>query len=162
MIAKYVNPNVEQVSQVFIPYKEVLDVYKMGLEVPEDVSLLWCDDNYGYIRHFPDSKERARKGGNGIYYHISYWGRPHSYLWLATNHPAQLYTQMKLAYDKGAQDMWILNVGDIKPSEYLTELFLDMAWDFNAIEYNINGLDKHLYSWLSREFGKKMPKNCFR
>ncbi|MCS3122695.1 glycosyl hydrolase 115 family protein [Bacteroides faecis] len=158
MIAKYVNPNVEQVSQVFIPYKEVLNVYKMGLEVPEDVSLLWCDDNYGYIRHFPDSKERARKGGNGIYYHISYWGRPHSYLWLATNHPAQLYTQMKLAYDKGAQDMWILNVGDIKPGEYLTELFLDMAWDINAIENNTNGLDKHLYSWLSREFGEKNAK----
>lgn len=158
MIAKYVNPNVEQVSQVFIPYKEVLDVYKMGLEVPEDVSLLWCDDNYGYIRHFPDNAERARKGGNGIYYHISYWGRPHSYLWLATNHPAQLYTQMKLAYDKGAQNMWILNVGDIKPGEYLTELFLDMAWDINAIENNINGLDKHLYSWLSREFGEKNAK----
>ena len=108
------------------------------------------------------AKERARKGGNGIYYHISYWGRPHSYLWLATNHPAQLYTQMKLAYDKGAQDMWILNVGDIKPGEYLTELFLDMAWDINAIENNINGLDKHLYPGSAESSEKKMPKNCFR
>ena len=155
MITDYVNPNVEKVSQVFIPYKEVLDVYNMGLEVPEDVSLLWCDDNYGYIRHFPTREERARKGGNGVYYHISYWGRPHDYLWLATNHPAQLYTQMKLAYDKGAQNMWILNVGDIKPGEYLTELFLDMAWDINGIENNRAGLDEHLYNWMAREFGNE-------
>lgn len=155
MIAKYINPNVEKVSQVFIPYKEVLDVYKMGLEVPEDVSLMWCDDNYGYIRHFPDYKERARKGGNGIYYHISYWGRPHDYLWLSTNHPAQVYTQMKLAYDKGAQEMWILNAGDIKPAEYLIELFLDMAWNIEAIDDCKEGLDHHLFTWLSREFGTK-------
>ncbi|NDW11399.1 hypothetical protein D0T50_00660 [Bacteroides sp. 214] len=158
MIAKYINPNVEKVSQVFIPYKEVLDVYKMGLEVPEDVALLWCDDNYGYIRHFPDATERARKGGNGIYYHASYWGRPHDYLWLATNHPAQVYTQMKMAYDKGAKDMWILNVGDIKPAEYLIELFMDMAWNINAIENNTKGLDKHLLTWLTREFGANRAK----
>lgn len=153
MIAKHVNPEVEQVPQVFIPYKEVLDVYKMGLEVPEDVALMWCDDNYGYIRHFPDPTERMRKGGNGIYYHLSYWGRPHDYLWLATNHPAQLYTQLKLAYDKGARDMWIINVGDIKPAEYLLELAMDMAWNITAIENNSEGLDQHLFSWLSREFG---------
>lgn len=158
MIAKYVNPDVEKVSQVFIPYKEVLDVYNMGLEVPEDVALIWCDDNYGYIRHFPNVKERARKGGNGVYYHVSYWGRPHDYLWLATNHPAQLYTQMKMAYDKGAKDMWILNVGDIKPAEYLTELFLDMAWNISSIENSREGLDKHLCAWLSREFGEQNAK----
>ncbi len=155
MIAKYVNPDVEQVSQVFIPYKEVLDVYNMGLEVPEDVMLLWCDDNYGYIRHFPDTTERARKGGNGLYYHISYWGRPHDYLWLATNHPAQIYTQMKLLYEKGGRDMWIVNVGDIKPAEYLIEFFMDLAWDIDGIENNTAGLDKHLYNWLAREFGEE-------
>lgn len=158
MIAKFVNPNVEEVSQAFIPYKEVLDVYNMGLEVPEDVTLIWCDDNYGYLRHFPTAEERARKGGNGIYYHISYWGRPHDYLWLATNHPAQLYTQMKLAYDKGAKDIWVVNVGDIKPAEYLIELFLDMAWSIDAIENSVNGLDQHLYTRLSREFGEKNAK----
>ena len=145
-------------AQVFIPYKEVLDVYNDGLEVPEDVTLVWCDDNYGYLKHFPDQKERARKGGNGVYYHASYWGRPHDYLWLATNHPAQLYTQMKQAYDKGARDLWILNVGDIKPAEYLTELFLDMAWNIGSIENNIHGLDQHLQSWLSREFGTANAK----
>ena len=70
--------------QVFIPYKEVLDVYHAGLKVPDDITLMWCDDNYGYIKHFPTAEERARKGGNGIYYHVSYWGRPHDYLWLGT------------------------------------------------------------------------------
>lgn len=155
MISRLVNPDVRVVPQVFIPYKEVLDVYQMGLQVPDDVTLLWCDDNYGYIRHFPDEKERLRVGGNGIYYHISYWGRPHDYLWLASNHPAQLYTQMKTAYDKGAKDMWILNVGDIKPAEYLTELFLDMAWDIDGIENNTAGLDRHLRNWLAREFGER-------
>ncbi|WP_316807763.1 glycosyl hydrolase 115 family protein [Pedobacter agri] len=153
LIRKNLNADVTKVPQVFIPYKEVLEVYDMGLKVPEDVTLMWTDDNYGYIRHFPTEAERNRKGGNGIYYHISYWGRPHDYLWLSTNHPAQIYTQMKLAYDKGAKDMWILNVGDIKPGEYLTELFLDMAWNINAIADNKAGLDQHLQTWLAREFG---------
>ncbi|MFW0718453.1 glycosyl hydrolase 115 family protein [Pedobacter sp. N23S346] len=155
MITNTLNSNPEKVPQVFVPYKEVLDVYNMGLKIPEDVTLLWCDDNYGYIRHFPNEAERQRKGGNGVYYHISYWGRPHDYLWLATNHPAQIYTQMKLAYDKGAKDIWVLNVGDIKPAEYLTELFLDMAWDINKIKDSKEGLDQHLQNWLSREFGAK-------
>lgn len=154
MISDIVNPDVTKVSQVFIPYKEVLDVYKIGLKVPDDVTLMWTDDNYGYIRHFPDSVESARKGGNGVYNHVSYWGRPHDYLWLASQHPALVYTQMKLAYDKGVRDMWILNVGDIKPAEYLTELFMDMAWDINSIENNIQGIDNHLMHWLEREFGK--------
>jgi len=156
MIADLVNPNVEEVSQVFIPYKEVLDVYRLGLKVPEDVTLMWTDDNYGYIRHFPDSMERARKGGSGVYNHVSYWGRPHDYLWLSTNHPALVYTQQKLAYDKGSREIWIVNVGDIKPAEYLIELFLDMAWNINAIEDNEAGLEKHLRNFLSREFGDEI------
>ena len=129
LLRKYVNKDVEAVPQVFIPYKEVLDVYRAGLEVPEDVTLMWCDDNYGYIKHFPTEAERARKGGNGVYYHVSYWGRPHDYLWLGTFSPALLYQQMKEAYERGIQKIWILNVGDIKPIEYQTELFLDMAWN---------------------------------
>lgn len=158
MLKNHVNPNLEEISQVFIPYKEVLDAYQLGLEVPEDITLMWCDDNYGYIRHFPNAAEQARSGGNGMYYHISYWGRPHDYLWLATNSPAQIYSQMKLAYDKGTKDMWILNVGDIKPAEYLIEFFMDMAWNINFIEPNKNGLDAHLHHWLAREFGEKNAK----
>ena len=155
LLKEYTNTDVTKIPQVFIPYKEVLDLYNDGLEIPKDVTLVWCDDNYGYIRHFPNDKERVRKGGNGVYYHVSYWGRPHDYLWLATNHPAQIYTQMKQAFDNGAKDLWILNVGDIKPAEYLTELFLDMAWNIGSVEGSIKGLDSHLKSWLSREFGEK-------
>lgn len=154
MIATHVNQDIENVSQVFIPYKEVLDAYNLGLEVPEDVTLMWTDDNYGYIRHFPDSAERARKGGNGMYYHVSYWGRPHDYLWLATTPPALLFHQMNMAYDKGVREMWILNVGDIKPAEYLIELFMDMAWNIRSIDASKQGLDKHLRQWLAREFGE--------
>lgn len=155
MIKRIVNPDVEKVSQVFIPYKEVLDVYNAGLEVPEDVTLMWTDDNYGYINHFPTDVERNRKGGNGVYYHVSYWGRPHDYLWLSTTHPAQIYYQMKMAYDKGARDMWIINVGDIKPAEYQLEMLMDIAWDINSIQNEVKSLDKHLKTWLQREIGKK-------
>jgi hypothetical protein len=158
MLAKYINSDVKKVPQVFIPYKEVLDVYNAGLKVPDDVTLMWCDDNYGYINHFPSAEEDSRKGGNGIYYHVSYWGRPHDYIWLATTHPALLYTQMKNAYDHGIRNLWILNVGDIKPAEYLIELYMDMAWNINAIEDNENGLQKHLGNWLTREFGDMNAK----
>ena len=154
LLQKYVNKDVTTIPQAFIPYKEVLDIYNAGLQVPDDVTLIWCDDNYGYIRHFPTAEERARKGGNGIYYHVSYWGRPHDYLWLGTFSPYLLHQQMKLAYDRGIQKMWVLNVGDIKPAEYQIELFLDMAW--NIDEVNEIGVTAHLKSWLGREFGS----NC--
>jgi hypothetical protein len=154
LLQKYVNKDVTTIPQAFIPYKEVLDIYNAGLQVPDDVTLIWCDDNYGYIRHFPTAEERARKGGNGIYYHVSYWGRPHDYLWLGTFSPYLLHQQMKLAYDRGIQKMWVLNVGDIKPAEYQIELFLDMAW--NIDEVNEIGVTAHLKSWLEREFGS----NC--
>ena len=152
LLRKYVNKDVEAIPQVFIPYKEVLDIYRAGLEVPEDVTLMWCDDNYGYIKHFPTEVERTRKGGNGVYYHVSYWGRPHDYLWLGTFSPSLLYQQMKEAYERGIQKIWILNVGDIKPIEYQTELFLDMAWNIDQVIEN--GVSGHLCNFLKREFGK--------
>lgn len=151
LLQKYVNKKVDAVPQVFIPYKEILSVYRAGLEVPDDVTLMWCDDNYGYIRHFPDKEERKRKGGSGIYYHISYWGRPHDYLWLGTFSPALLYQQMKQAYDYGMRKIWVLNVGDIKPAEYQIELFMDMAWNIDEVEET--GITRHLAKFLEREFG---------
>lgn len=156
LIGKYVDKDVTRVPQVFIPYKEVLDIYHAGLKVPDDVTLMWCDDNYGYIRHFPTAEELARKGGNGIYYHISYWGRPHDHLWLNTMSPSLIYQQMKLAYDRGIQKMWVLNVGDIKPGEYQIELFMDMAWNLEAVASE--GVTSHLQHWLEREFGASRAK----
>lgn len=151
MLAKYKGKDLTKVPQVLIPYKEVLDIYQAGLQVPEDVTLMWCDDNYGYITHFPTAEEAARPGGNGIYYHVSYWGRPHDYLWLSTASPYLLYQQMKQAYEKGIRQMWILNVGDIKPAEYQTELFMDMAWNIGRVQQT--GVTGHLFHFLSREFG---------
>lgn len=156
LIGKYVNKDMTKVPQVFIPYKEVLDIYHAGLQVPDDVTLMWCDDNYGYIRHFPTAEERVRKGGNGVYYHVSYWGRPHDHLWLSTMSPSLIYQQMKLAYDQGIQKMWILNVGDIKPAEYQIELFMDMAWNLDAVASE--GVTSHLKHWLEREFGASCAK----
>ena len=166
LLAKYINKDVTQVPQLFVPYKEVLDVYHAGLQVPEDVCLVWCDDNYGMVRHFPTAAERARKGGNGIYYHVSYWGRPHDYLWLGTFSPALLYQQMSEAWHKGIQKFWILNVGDIKPAEYQIELFLDMAWNMNRIypgdtpekelQPNNEWLAEHERNFWTREFGRKL------
>lgn len=156
LIGKYVNKDMTKVPQVFIPYKEVLDIYHAGLQVPDDITLMWCDDNYGYIRHSPTAEERVRKGGNGVYYHVSYWGRPHDHLWLSTMSPSLIYQQMKLAYDQGIQKMWILNVGDIKPAEYQIELFMDMAWNLDAVASE--GVTSHLKHWLEREFGTSCAK----
>lgn len=156
LIEKYVDKDITKVPQVFIPYKEVLDIYHAGLKVPDDVTLMWCDDNYGYIRHFPTAEERARKGGNGVYYHVSYWGRPHDHLWLGTMSPYLVFQQMKQAYDEGIQKMWILNVGDIKPAEYQIELFMDMAWNIEAVASE--GVTSHLEHWLERELGTSCAK----
>ena len=168
LLAQYVNKDSTQVPQIFVPYKEVLDVYHAGLKVPEDVCLVWCDDNYGMVRHFPTAEERARKGGNGIYYHVSYWGRPHDYLWLGTFSPSLMYQQMSEAWHKGIQKFWILNVGDIKPAEYQIELFLDLAWNMQSIypgnkptdelKPNNEWLVQHEQNFWTREFGKKLAE----
>ena len=152
LLSRHLGQPIEDIPQVFIPYKEVLDVYQDGLDVPDDVTLMWTDDNYGYIRHFPTEAERRRGGGNGLYYHVSYWGRPHDYLWLGTFPPALLQQQLTAAFDKGIRRMWILNVGDRKPLEYQTELFLDMAWDMERARQT--GVAGHLERFLQREFGE--------
>ncbi len=150
MLRQNVNQRVEQIPQVFIPYKEVLDIYHSGLNVPEDVTLMWTDDNYGYIRHFPDDNEMMRDGGNGIYYHVSYWGRPHDYLWLGTFSPYLMRQQLTEAYMRGIDKMWVLNVGDIKPAEYLIEDFMNLAWRGFSRKTEER---PQLRKFLNREFG---------
>lgn len=152
LLRKTLGKKAEEVPQQFVPYKEVLECYHAGLEVPEDVTLIWCDDNYGYVRHLPTARERARKGGNGIYYHISYWGRPHDYLWLATTHPELIRSEMLRAYDHGIDRLWVLNVGDIKPGEYLTSLYLDMAWDVDRFRPQ-DALDRYCDAWYAEALG---------
>ncbi|MET0355310.1 MAG: glycosyl hydrolase 115 family protein, partial [Cellvibrio sp.] len=119
----------QQLPQIFVPYKEVLDVYEKGLNIPDNVTLVWPDDNFGYLRRFADDAERDRSGGSGLYYHFSYLGAPLSYLWLSTIPLDLARAELTRAYDLGAQNVWIFNVGDIKPAEINLSHAMDLAWD---------------------------------
>ncbi|MFT3746556.1 MAG: glycosyl hydrolase 115 family protein [Pyrinomonadaceae bacterium] len=155
LLSKYVRSDVENVSQIFCPYKEVLADYRAGLKVPDDVTIVFPDDNFGYIRQFPNAEERKRKGGFGVYYHISYLGRPLSYLWLNSTPPAQIWEEMSKAYENGMRNLWIVNVGDIKPGEIGMEFFLQMAYD--AKKWTVENQHLYLKDWAKREFGEKHP-----
>ncbi len=144
----------DQVPQVLTLYKEVLDVYRSGLKVPEDVTLVWPEDNYGYLGQLPTAAERARKGGSGLYYHISYWGRPHDYLWLATTHPGLIREQLDRAWQTGTRKLWVVNVGDIKPGEVLTSYFLDIAFDAKLLNKPVRA---QLTDWAMQQFGAQGP-----
>ncbi len=152
LLQKYINPNVKAVPQVFTVYKEVLDIYDGGIKLPEDITLVWPDDNYGYIQRLNNEKENERSGGSGVYYHASYWGRPHDYLWLGTAHPGLIREEMMKAYQTKSDRLWVLNIGDIKPAEYHMQLFLDMA--YKAEPFMESSYTKeHLSRWLSSIFG---------
>ncbi len=150
MLARSLGQRPERIPQAFTMYKEVLDYYNRGLQVPDDVTLVWPEDNYGYLNQLGTARERARSGGNGIYYHVSYWGRPHDYLWLGTTHPALIRDQLQRAWATGAHRLWMLNVGDIKPNEYLAEYFLDAAFDARVLNRDPA---RHLADWAGRQFG---------
>ena len=154
MLSKYINKDVTTIPQVLTPYKEVLDIYDNGLKVPDDVTLVWPDDNYGYIHRLNNEKELTRRGGAGVYYHASYWGRPHDYLWLPSTHPSLVREEMMKAFETGADRLWVLNVGDIKPQEYNMQQFLDMA--YNPAPFKDSRYTKqHLLNWLASFFGKE-------
>ncbi|MCB1129490.1 MAG: glycosyl hydrolase 115 family protein [Verrucomicrobiae bacterium] len=143
-------------SQMFCPYKEVLSDYKAGLRVPEDVTLVWPDDNFGYIRHFPTDRERKRSGGSGVYYHLSYLGAPLSWLWFDSLPPALVWSEMTKAYEQGSREIWIANVGDLKGNEQSTEWFLDLAW--HAGKYGPESGQEFLTRMASRDFGAENGK----
>ncbi len=158
LIRKYLGAPSKQ-TQVFIPYKEVLDIYNKGLKVPDYVTLMWCDDNYGYMTRLSDAEEQKRSGGGGIYYHLSYWGRPHDYLWLTTTQPGLIYNEMKAAYDHNVRKMWLVNVHDPKVAGYDLELFMDMAWNIHSVKAGT--INNHYQAWLCRQFGEKTGKELF-
>jgi hypothetical protein len=154
LLARYVNKDVNTIPQAFTVYKEVLDIYDNGLKLPEDVTLVWPDDNYGYIQRLNNETEKKRPGGSGVYYHVSYWGRPHDYLWVSSTHPALVQEEMMKAYENGSSRIWVLNVGDIKPLEYNTELFMDMAYDVTSFKEKSYSRD-HILQWAAGLFGKE-------
>jgi len=158
VLAKRVNPDVTRVPQLFCAYKEVLELYRANLKVPDDVTLGWSDDNHGYIRQLPDDAEQRRRGGSGIYYHASYWGAPHDYLWLNSTPPALIWEEMSKAFACNARRMWVLNVGDIKPAEISTEYFLSMAWDMRR--FPEENQRQFLEAWAAREFGAPLAQSA--
>ncbi|PUA27253.1 MAG: glycosyl hydrolase [Cellvibrio sp. 79] len=142
-----------EVPQVWALYKEVQGFYERGMRVPDDVILLWCDDNWGNIRRLPTLEERKRVGGAGVYYHFDYVGGPRSYRWINTVSIAKIWEQMNLAYEYEANKIWIVNVGDLKPMEYPIEFFLNMAWNPEA--WPKERIPEFATLWAEREFGKE-------
>jgi hypothetical protein len=153
ILRKYLNKPAEEIPQIFVPYKETMQLYGMGLKVPDDVTLVWVDDNYGYIRRLGDPQERQRSGGAGVYYHNSYLGSPHDYLWLCTTPPVLMYEELKKAYDTGANRYWLLNVGDIKPTELGMQTFFELAWNVDA--FDIASVNRHRSEFLAGIFGEQ-------
>jgi hypothetical protein len=142
--------------QLWALYKEVQDYYDQGMRVPDDVTLLLCDDNWGNIRKLPKLNEKPRKGGYGIYYHFDYVGGPRNYKWVNTNPIPRVWEQMHLAYEYGVKDIWIVNVGDIKPMEFPISFFLDYAW--NPEKIGADDLQKYTEQWSAAQFGNKYAK----
>lgn len=141
------------IPQIFCPYKEVLRLYKEGADIPEDVTIMWADDNHGYIRQLSNHEERMRPGGAGVYYHISYWGRPHDYLWLESIPVSLIWEEMNKAYQTNSKNVWIVNVGDIKPNEIGMSFFLEMAWDPD--QFDPLTLEDYYSRFAASQFGRE-------
>ncbi len=145
-----------ETPQLWALYKEVQDYYDKGMRVPDDVTLLLCDDNWGNIRRLPKLHEPPRKGGYGIYYHFDYVGGPRNYKWVNTNAIPRVWEQMHLAYEYNVRNIWIVNVGDIKPMEFPISFFLDYAW--NPEKIGAEDLQKYTEDWAAAQFGKPHAK----
>ncbi len=143
----------KETPQVWALYKEVQDYYDAGFRVPDDVTILVSDDNWGDIRRVPNAEERKRKGGWGIYYHVDYVGAPRNSKWLNITQTQQMYEQLSLAYDFGIEKLWILNVGDLKPMEYPISLFMDMAWNPKA--YQVQNVTDHTQAFFAEQLGEE-------
>ena len=151
MIAEEVNPDVTKVPQLWCLYKEVLDFYNAGMRAPDDVTLLWAEDNWGNVRRLPTAEERQRSGGAGVYYHFDYHGGPRNYQWLNTSPIAKIWDQMSLAKQYGADRIWIVNVGHFKGCEFPLEYFMSLAW--NSDRWTNDNIDEFTRLWAEREFG---------
>lgn len=151
LIAEEINHDVTKVPQLWCLYKEVQGYYHAGMRVPDDVSLLWAEDNWGNIRRLPTAVERTRSGGAGIYYHFDYHGGPRSYQWINTNPIPKIWDQMSLAKQYGADRIWIVNTGHFRGYELPIEYFLSLAWDTDA--YDSSGMKEFTEDWASRQFG---------
>ncbi|NTS43616.1 glycosyl hydrolase 115 family protein [Flavisolibacter sp. BT320] len=156
IIADVTGKPATETPQLWALYKEVQDYYDKGMRVPDDVTLLLADDNWGNIRRLPKLTDPKRSGGHGIYYHFDYVGGPRNYKWLNTNNLSRVWEQMHLAWRHGVDRIWIVNVGDIKPMELPTSFFLDYAW--NPEKWNEDNLRSYYTAWAEKQFGKPQSK----
>lgn len=152
ILAENIDRPVETVPQAFTPYTEVLEIYSNGLELPDDITIVWPDDNYGYMKRLSGVREQRRTGRSGVYYHVSYLGVPHSYLWFSTTPPSLMYEELRKAYDTTADRLWLVNCGDLKGSEMQVSLFLDMAWDIGR--FTADNVVSYPARWLAGIFGE--------
>lgn len=150
LINQHVTKQWGNVAQCFVPYKEVLPIYDAGLKVPDDVTLIWVDDNFGYIRRLSNPLERKRAGGSGLYWHLSYYGFPHSYTWINTTSPALMWEEFHKAWENEARTMWVINVGDIKPMEIGIDYFSSLAWNIKG--EGSDAQPRFLNSFISEQF----------
>jgi hypothetical protein len=157
IISKQTGKDVTTIPQIWALYKEVQEYYDKGMRVPDDVTLLLCDDNWGNIRKLPRLTDAPRTGGYGIYYHYDYVGGPRNYKWVNTNQISRVWEQMHLAYESGVKQIWIVNVGDIKPMEFPIEFFLDYAW--NPKQWPAERLPEYTRLWAERQFGTKYARD---
>lgn len=160
IIADVTGKKVSETPQVWALYKEVLDYYDKGMKVPDDVTLLLCDDNWGNVRRVPNAKERKHKGGWGLYYHVDYVGAPRNSKMLNVTPVQNPWEQLTLAYENGIDRLWILNVGDLKPMEYPISQFMDMAW--NPRKYDVNNITRHTRDWCAQQFGESQADEAAR
>ncbi len=156
IIANVTGKPASQTPQDWALYKEVQDYYDKGMRVPDDVTLLFSDDNWGNVRRLPKLNEPKRKGGYGIYYHFDYVGDPRNYKWINTNNIARVWEQLHLVYSYGVDRIWIVNVGDLKPMEFPISFFLDYAWDTKKI--TADNIGNYYTEWASQQFGPKHAK----
>ncbi|MBN1397499.1 MAG: glycosyl hydrolase 115 family protein [Bacteroidetes bacterium] len=156
IIEEVTGKKASDVPQVWAVYKEVQDYYDKGMRVPDDVTILLCDDNWGNIRKLPRLTDPLRSGRYGIYYHFDFVGGPRSYRWLNTTQIERVWEQMNLAYSYGADRIWIVNVGDIKPMEFPISFFLDYAWDPKRI--SASDLPEYTRKWAEDQFGAEYSK----
>ena len=160
IIADVTGRKASETPQVWALYKEVLDYYDKGMKVPDDVTLLLCDDNWGDVRRVPNAKERKHKGGWGLYYHVDYVGAPRNSKMLNVTPVQNPWEQLTLAYENGIDRLWILNVGDLKPMEYPISQFMDMAW--NPHKYSVNNITRHTRDWCAQQFGESQADEAAR
>ncbi|WP_300669922.1 glycosyl hydrolase 115 family protein [Soonwooa sp.] len=160
IIEKVTGKKANKTPQVWALYKEVQDYYDAGMKVPDDVTLLFCDDNWGNVRKLPDLTKPLHKGGYGMYYHFDYVGGPRNSKWINISPIQRIWEQMNLTYEHEVKKLWVVNVGDLKPMEFPISFFMDMAWD--PKQFNQDNLVEYTENWAKQQFGNQYAKEIAR